>query len=172
MEAFLKSNISKINKSYLLHIQFGKKIDKSIFDNRLNETTVKNLMKNLQNQKHSFKTYNQTIYYYDNIYLKYNNSNGSSSIHSFKQEISKSFPHDKKLDLNFSILNILDTPCPESVYNYNNIERKEIIVYDLSLFNLELSKLNDHYAIKIIIKKPNKYEDILSLIHKIINYLN
>ena len=172
MEAFLKKKISKINKSYLLHIQFGKKIDKSIFDNRLNETSVQNLMKNLQNQKYSFKTYNQTIYYYDNIYLKYNNTNGSSSIHSFKQEIGQSFPHNEKLDLNFSILNILDTPCPESVYQYNNIERNEIIVYDLSLFNLELTKLNNHYTIKIVIKKPNKHADILSLIHKIINFLN
>ena len=182
MNQFIYTNISLINKNNSIIIKLGKRIEDTIFNNKLSKNTIDIFLKNcIQKSIHFSKVPTVHTYKYLNNIIEI--SNKKHYYYSYKTLdylIIGNKSNDMLLTLNSCIKNESNVV---SVYNYNSITLKEeytstinnlfticinnYIEYD----NNNIVKNSNYYTISIIIKKPSNYNKLMTKLEEIINLI-
>lgn len=166
MDDYIRSNLSLVNRFSYIKVILGSKTGKSIFNGNLDESRVKNILKNISNLdiKKQFSNYIETTYSNMNeqIVLKDNNFN------YYIVEDKNSIILDECL-ISTEMIN-KDKFIVPSINKYNNINKCEVMEFNLGqLFNVYIKKNKDlAYLLEIKIYKPNDTEYVLNTLKKII----
>lgn len=166
MEEFLSTHCSLCNKNSPLFIHIGHKINDNIFNMKLDEPKIKNIIKVLKENKlyvgNKPRFYKIMEYRYKNeIYTKMYNG-----ISVYNYVLSDSCM-EKKVYLR-KLNNSSDNIAPQSIKEYDKIEEYELLntIVENNL-ELEIRKYTDYYTCCLCVKGPiekNKLINIINLI--------
>ncbi len=169
MDKFCNEHLALCNKNSPIHVCLGKKINDLMFDTRLTELNIKQLLHKIKEiSKFDVESsYTEIIQYKikNEIYYK---SNGVLTTYSYN--IEDSYMNDKYY-IQKLIVNI-DNITPISINKYDSMEIfSQMIIAINNQFDIEINhydKQDEYFSVKLILKKPIFKNILIDYLEKLV----